>query len=207
VDFQTWATFTTIWAVALIGVGANSLVCMTAGATSGFSRGMWSAFGVTTASLVHSMIAAFGFSTIMLAYSGAYSLLKWLAVGYLIYLGVRQWRKEPTSISDGNIRQESRLVLYRRGLLVSLTNPQSFLYYLVFYTPFLDPNQPLFPQIVILIPTAVLLVFVGYTIYVLVGSPIRYFLTSKRRQVLLNRVSGTSFILFGLVLATTSAKR
>lgn len=168
---------------------------------------MWSALGVTAASFVHSLIAAFGFSAIMLTYSGAYNILKWVAVGYLVYLGIQQWRKKSLTINNGNLLRENRRALFRRGLLVSLTNPQAFLYYLIFYTPFLDPEQPLFSQLIVLAPTAVFLVLMGYTVYVLLGSPIRYFLTSERRLVLVNRISGLSLILFGLVLAVTSKSR
>ena len=206
-EFQVWLAFITIWAISVIGVGANSLVCMTAGATNGFHRGIWSAVGVTAASFTHSLFAAFGFSALMLAYAGAYHLLKWLAVGYLIFMGIRQWSKTPTRLGDSGLPQESRYALFRRGLLVSLTNPQAFLHYLVFYMPFLDMSRPLLPQLTVLIPTAVGMVFMAYARSVIVGSPIRTFLTSERRQIALNRISGSSFILFGLVLSMASEKR
>ena len=73
---ETWLTFVPIWAAACLGVGPNSVTCAAAGATNGFHRGMWSALGITAAGFLHSMIAAFGFSSLMLIYSESYTILK-----------------------------------------------------------------------------------------------------------------------------------
>jgi threonine/homoserine/homoserine lactone efflux protein len=98
-------------------------------------------------------------------------------------------------------------LLFRRGLLVSLTNPQAVLHYGVFFVPFVSQDKPLAPQLVVIVPTAVGIVFLGYAAYVLLGSPLRLLLTSARRQVALNRVAGSFYVLTGLVLAVTGSRR
>ena len=204
---QTLLAFAAIWTVAMIGVGANSVVCMTAGAMNGFRRGLWSALGVTMASFIHAMIAVFGFSAVLLASAEAYAALKWAAVAYLVYLGLRQWRRAPAAIDGQSWGGETRRALFRRGLLISLTNPQAFLHYLVFFAPFIASNRPLVPQLMTLVPTAVGIVFVGYSVYVLLGSPLRHVLTSPRRQRALNRVAGSFYIVSAALLAVTDTRR
>jgi threonine/homoserine/homoserine lactone efflux protein len=87
---------------------------------------------------------------------------------------------------------------------MSLSNPQAFLWYMVFFAPFVEADQPLIPQLLVMIPTAVLIVFAGYAVYVMLGAPIRRFMTSKIRLVLVNRVSGVLLIVFAIVLGAAT---
>lgn len=204
---ETWLTFVPIWAAACFGVGPNSVTCATAGATNGFLRGMWSAFGITTASLLHSMIAAFGFSSLMLVYAESYAVLKWLAVAYLVWLGVQLWRKRTATLAVEKGQKESRSIVFRRAFFISMSNPQPILTYLAFFTPVINPQAPLIPQLVVLVPTAVGIVFVMYTGYVVMGTPLRKWITSARRQILLNRVTGSFYLATAAFLASTDTRR
>ncbi len=206
-EFENWIAFVLIWTVACFGVGPNSVTCATAGANNGFARGLWSAFGITAASLVHSMIAAFGFSAVFLTYAEAYTILKWLGVAYLCYLGLRLWGKRPTQLTMERGSREGRRVLFRRAFFVSMSNPQPILTYLAFFTPALDPSLPVVPQLAILVPTAVGIVLLMYIAYVLSGTPLRYIVTSIKRQLILNRLTGTFYIGTAAVLATTDSRK
>ena len=137
---ETWLTFVPIWAAACFGVGPNSVTCAVAGATNGFHRGMWSALGITAAGFVHSVIAAFGFSSLMLIYAESYTILKWLAVVYLVWLGIRLWRNRAAAFVISAGQKERRLILFRRAFLISISNPQAILTYLAFFTPVVNPK-------------------------------------------------------------------
>ena len=204
---ESWIAFVLIWFVACFGVGPNSVTCATAGASNGFVRGMWSAFGVTAASFIHSMIAAFGFSALLLAYAEAYIVLKWLGIGYLVYLGLRFWWQRPTVHSLERGALETRRSLFRRAFLVSMSNPQAVLTYLAIFTPALNPNLLLVPQLLVLVPTAVGIVLIMYTGYVVSGTPLRHVVTSTKRQIALNRLTGTFFIGTAALLAAADARR
>lgn len=205
--FDSWITFVLIWMVACFGVGPNSVTCATAGANNGFARGMWSAFGVTAASFIHSMIAAFGFSALLLAYAEAYTVLKWMGVAYLCYLGLRLWRKPPAELSLKRGGLEGSWILFRRAFLISMSNPQPILTYLAFFTPALNPELPLTPQLAVLVPTAVGIVLVMYSGYVLSGTPLRFIVTSVRRQLILNRLTGIFYVGTAAVLATSDSRK
>ena len=204
---ETWLTFVPIWAAACLGVGPNSVTCAVAGATNGFHRGMWSALGVTAASFLHSMIAAFGFSSLMLIYSESYTILKWLAVAYLVWLGIRLWRKRTAAFVIEKGEKERRSKLFRRAFVISTSNPQAILTYLAFLTPVINPEAPLMPQLIILVPTAVGIVLVMYTGYVVTGTPLRSFITSAHRLLLLNRVTGSFYLAMAALLASIDTRR
>lgn len=206
-EIEVWLAFVAIWVVGTIGVGPNSVTCAAAGATNGFSRGMWAALGITAAGLVHSLIAAFGFSTIMLAYSGLYSTLKWMGVAYLAYLGLRLWLRKPAALDYGKGMREGRATLLKRAFFISLSNPQAILTYFAIFAPMIDPSRPLYPQLLVLVPTAVGIVFLAYTFYVLLGTPLKTLITSVSKQRILNRVTGTFYMFTASVLATGEARR
>ena len=206
-SFESWLAFITIWTVACLGVGPNSVTCATAAAHNGVVRGLWSALGITVASLVQSMIAAFGFSSLMLAYSGAYIFLKWLGIAYLAWLGVSVWRRPARAFASGGGPRESRLILLRKGFLVSISNPQAALTYLAVFTQAIDPEAPITSQLAVLVPTASGIVLLIYTGYVLLGGQLRLIMTSARRQLAFNRVTGTFYMLTASILAFTDTRR
>jgi threonine/homoserine/homoserine lactone efflux protein len=79
--------------------------------------------------------------------------------------------------------------------------------YLAFFTPALNPNAPLVPQIMVLVPTAVGVVSLMYTGYVFSGTPLRFIITSAKRQVILNRITGTFYFATAAFLATAQDRR
>ncbi|MEE9209137.1 MAG: LysE family translocator [Kiloniellales bacterium] len=206
-SFENWITFVVIWPVVCLGVGPNSVVCAAAGAINGFARGVWSAVGIASAGLLHSMIAAFGFSSLMLAWSGGYTTLKWLGVAYLVWLGFRLWLKPPVVIDVVARGVEGRTILFRRAFLISLSNPQAFLTYMAFFVPAIDPTSSLFSQLVVLIPTAVGVVFAMYVGYVLLGTPLARAMTTARRQRVLARTTGSFYLLSASILAVSDMRR
>lgn len=206
-SFENWLAFVAIWAVACFGVGPNSVTCATAAAHNGVVRGMWSALGIAVASVVHSMIAAFGFSSLMLAYSGAHLFLKWLGIAYLVWLGLSLLRKPAIAFTLGGRKREARLVLLRKGFLVSVSNPQAALTYLAVFTQAIDPQASISPQLAVLVPTASGIVLLMYAGYVILGGQLRFILTSSRRQAFFNRVTGGFYMLTASILAFADARR
>ena len=69
--------------------GPSILYVMSRSVGQGRTAGLVSALGLGTGSLIHAGAAALGLSVI-LAYSPlAYTVVKYLGAGYLVYLGVR----------------------------------------------------------------------------------------------------------------------
>ncbi len=153
------------------------------------------------------MVAVLGFSTLLLAYAEAYMVLKWFGIAYLLYLGLRLWWKGPAKFSMQIGELESRAVLFRRAFVISVSNPQAILTYLAFFIPALNPNAPLVPQIMVLVPTAVGVVSLMYTGYVFSGTPLRSIITSATRQLILNRITGTFYFVTAAFLATAQDRR
>lgn len=56
---------------------------------AGTAGGVFSVFGISTGSLVHTTAAAFGLSAILANSATAFGLIRWLGAAYLVYLGIQ----------------------------------------------------------------------------------------------------------------------
>src|SRR5512132_3612638 len=91
-SLSTWlAFFVASWLISL-SPGAGAISCMTTGMRYGYSRGLWNILGLQLGILFVLAIVAAGLGAVLAASSVAFATIKWLGVGYLIWLGISQWR-------------------------------------------------------------------------------------------------------------------
>lgn len=123
--------------------GADTMYILGRSISQGKKAGVLSALGISTGSLVHCIIAAFGLSIIIAQSAIVFSTIKFLGAVYLLYLGVRlllsKSPKEFEIYKSDNKRLNNRKV-YLSGILTNLFNPKVSLFYLAFLPQFIDPN-------------------------------------------------------------------
>lgn len=165
---DTWiGFFTACWLISL-SPGAGAIASMSCGLQYGFCRGYWNAIGLQIALVVQIAIVAAGVGAILAASTWTFTLIKWLGVVYLIYLGVRQWRARPAECltSDRSRPTGKPLTLLARGFLLNASNPKALIFVLAILPQFIDVHSPLIPQYVIIAATMIsvdLVVMAGYT--------------------------------------------
>lgn len=204
---QDWLGFVVLWTIVGLPVGPNAIACMAASVSNGPARGLWVAVGVALASIVHALIATFGFGALLLAYSELFHLLKWCGFAYLVWLAVGLWRRPVVDPGAALPLAEPRLVLLRRGLIVSLSNPKAALTYMAVFTQAIAVDQALAPQLAILMPTASVIVLLNYVGYTLLGAPLRRVLSSARRRRLFNRSAAGAYLFTAGALALADPRR
>lgn len=202
-SLETWfAFFAACWVISL-SPGAGAVASMSAGLNYGFRHGYWNAIGLQLALLGQIAIVAAGLGALLAASAWAFELIKWLGVAYLVYLGWKQWR---SPVVDLHTEQPAKLhtsasSLIMKGFLVNASNPKSIVFILAVLPQFLDPQQPLLVQYLLMALTMLavdLLVMAGYT-----GLAARVLrsLRSAEHQRLLNRTFGALFMLAAGLLA------
>jgi len=90
-------------------------------------------------------------------------------------------------------------------MLVSLSNPQAILTYLAVFPIVINANAPLAPQLMVLFPTALGIVFANYTMYALFGAQVAHLLSSARRRCWFDR--GAGGLMVGSAVALTISGR
>src|SRR5206468_6094301 len=125
--------------------------------------------------------------------------IRWVGVGYLIFLGVQQWRAPPADL--GAVRPQPRSVarIFGRAIAVSLTNPKTLLFYAAFFPQFVSPNAPAGPQFAVLAGLYLNVPLAIDSVWALTAARLRGALRTRAR--LPNRASGAVLIGAGVGLA------
>ena len=153
--------------------------------------------GDLSANSLQILAAGFGLAGLIATSATAFSIVKWLGVAYLIYVGIRIFR-------DAGRAREARPPapgrLFRQGFMTSAANPYAVIFFAALFPQFLDPSQALLPQIAIL---GITYIVIDGTILLLMGGA-----AAKLSSLLggtferwLGRMSGIALILTAAVLA------
>ena len=106
----------------------------------GRRAGVVSAFGIASGGLVHVLAAVIGLSALLAASAEAFTAVKIVGAGYLVWLGIRTLLSADDRI--GGRRPELTLArTYRRGVVVNVLNPKTALFFLAFLPQFVDPHE------------------------------------------------------------------
>ncbi|GGH35081.1 Threonine/homoserine/homoserine lactone efflux protein [Cribrihabitans marinus] len=128
--------------------GADMLFCLGQGLRAGPRAAVAASAGISLGSMVHVTLAGLGLGAAVAAMPWLFDVIRWVGVGYLLYLawGAIGHRPEPASPAPGPARRA-----FRDGLLVNLANPKVILFVLAFIPQFVDPAAgPILPQFLML---------------------------------------------------------
>lgn len=204
---QTVITFFVASTLLAIAPGPDNIFVLTQSALHGKLSGVVVMFGLCTGLLVHTGAVAFGVAIIFQASALAFTALKVIGASYLCFLAWQIFRATPEKISISGNQQKKLGDLYRRGIIMNITNPKVSIFFLAFLPQFADPDRGrISAQMLVLggiFIVATILVFGGIA---LLGGALGGWLSrSARAQKIMNRVAGTVFI--GLALKLVTAER
>jgi homoserine/homoserine lactone efflux protein len=203
-ELSVWLTFfAAAWAISL-SPGAGAVAAMSAGLNHGFKRGYFMTFGLVLGVSTQIVLVGAGLGTLIAASSLGFTVVKWLGVAYLVWLGISQWRAPATPMVAelGGAQRVTRRQLVLKGCMVNAVNPKGTVFLLAVMPQFLDLHQPLLPQYAVITATLVftdLVVMAGYTV---LAAKVLAALRSSHHIRVMNRVFGSLFIAAGALLAT-----
>ena len=109
----------------------------------GRARGFASMLGATAGLLLHSMLAAFGLSALLVASATAFTAIKIVGAGYLLWLAVQAIRHGSSlSLRTGAPVRTSLYRAFAIGLGVNLLNPKIVMFFLTFLPQFVSASDP-----------------------------------------------------------------
>ena len=119
--------------------GPAVLYIVARGVEGGRPAGLVSAFGIAVGGLIHILFAAVGLTVILASSAAAFSVVKWLGVAYLIWLGFSRLfgKDDPSTMTT--MQRRNLLGVFRQGIVVDLLNPKVALFFLAFLPQFVDP--------------------------------------------------------------------
>lgn len=184
--------------------GPDNLFVLSQSAVHGRTAGLAVTVGLCTGLIVHTSAVALGVAVIFQTSALAFSLLKYAGAAYLAWLAWQAFRVSGSRLSQVGAVEVSRFKLYRRGIVMNITNPKVSIFFLAFLPQFADPARgPIWAQVMLLgglFILATILVFGAVAI--LAGTLGQWLMGSVRAQVVINRLAGVVFLGLAFKLAT-----
>lgn len=203
---HTWWLFTGAVFLLCGTPGPNMLHILSRSVEMGLRRSVAAMAGCLVALVTVLAASAAGVTTLLLAIPGAFDVLRYAGVAYLLYLGIRAWRSNAAPIDVGDEALSTTLSLrqlFRGGFVIGISNPKLILFAAAFLPQFVDPAQPKPLQFVVLVATFAVLEAFWYAIYGLGGRSLSGYLARPAVKRAFNRVTGVIFVGFGLALLRT----
>lgn len=189
--------------------GPNMLSALSMGVRHGLGGAAWGGIGMCAALGMLAALSALGLGVLLAASPTAFMIFKWVGVAYLAWLGVQALRApvpadgegpEAAAVSGGE-RGSSRAGLFMQGTLITASNPKALIFMAAFFPQFLDPAQPVAPQLSILVAVMLVIEFGWIMTYAAGGRTLARRLSGRRATLWLNRGTGLLLIAAGLLLA------
>lgn len=123
--------------------GQDTMYILGRSIAQGRKAGTISVFGIMSGVLVHTLLAACGLSVILATSSLAYSIVKYLGAGYLMWIGFGFLLKgkaadhHPETVNKELVPSWT---IYRQGVLTNVLNPKVSLFFLSFLPQFVVPQ-------------------------------------------------------------------
>jgi threonine/homoserine/homoserine lactone efflux protein len=186
--------------VAFIGIatpGPTVLLALTNGSRFGVRRACFGMLGAMLSDFVLIGAVALGLGALLAASEFWFSVVKWIGVGYLTFLGVMLLRSKGTldeslrAAADGG--SGSARSIFLKSFLVAVTNPKGYLFFSAFLPQFIVPTEPQIPQYVVLALTFAIIDLLVMFAYAMLGSQaVR--LLRKSGALWLDRICGGALL-------------
>lgn len=197
-----WLTYLLTTLILSLSPGSGAINTMSTAISHGYRGAAASIAGLQVGLAIHIVLVGIGLGALLSQSLLAFDILKWLGAAYLIWLGIQQWRAAGSLDLHALAGSLPRRQLFRRAVLVNLTNPKSIVFLAALFPQFIVPHQPQVAQYLILGVTTVAVDIVVMIGYATLATRIAVWLKGPRQIRLLNRLFGSLFMLVGALLAT-----
>lgn len=203
-DWTHWSAFFAAAFLLNISPGPDLAFILGHTARGGARTGMAAMLGIWTGALGHVVMAALGLSAIVAATASAFSVVKWIGVAYLFWLGIKAIRSRGGTMQasvEGPV--DGFWAIFRQGALVDLLNPKVAIFFLAFLPQFVVEGQgPVWMQLLL---HGVLIIVVASFVeppLILLGARFSARLRDNRRLAMwIDRTLGALLMGLGLRLA------
>ena len=207
---ESWIIYLVLVTAATATPGPAVLFIITHSTLHGWNKAAYAAFGNITGLFCLGIIAITGLGTVLNTSMTFFNILKYAGSAYLVYLGLKLIFQKNNNFSptkDQIISTDiSSKKLFLHAFTIAISNPKAIIFLTALLPQFISIEETLIPQFLVLIATLMSFSFFFLMFYALLAQRIKTWLNKSERIKNFNRASGSIFIGFGLLLATSSNK-
>jgi len=186
--------------VLIASPGPDNVFVITQSAMHGSKTGILVTLGLVSGLIFHTSAVAFGVAALLQTSELAFTLLKIVGALYLIYLAWQAFNAHKTKLNGEKLLARSPWQLYRRGIIMNITNPKVTIFFLAFLPQFVSAHEGAIAGQVFLL--GAVFAALGLSIFIvfalLAGKIGRWLNQSEKAQLYINRSAGLVFV--GLAL-------
>ncbi|WP_374355307.1 LysE family translocator [Chitinimonas sp.] len=199
---SAYLLFCTVALASTMTPGPAVMLAIRNGANHGWRTAIASSLGNISGLLCLTCVSMAGMGALMKSSAVVFGMVKLLGAGYLMFLGIKQWRNADKPMASACAQEETTgtRALYLEGLLLALTNPKAILFIAALLPQFIDNDAPLLKQVAILTATFLTFSFCSLMSYATLASVAQARFLGLLRSPLFNRTIGACFIAFGALL-------
>jgi threonine/homoserine/homoserine lactone efflux protein len=203
--------FTFLLAVLLLELtpGPNMAYLATLAMLRGRTLGLIAVAGVAVGLAAHAVVAGLGAGVLLQQYPLLYDVVRWIGVGYLLYLAWEGWQTEKeTSPGRGDLATMAG-PLFIRGFLSNIFNPKSILFFVSVLPTFVGTAPEAAPLPIQMAVLGTIYVGVATAVHatiVLIAAQLRPWLVEGPRQKIVRRVLSVVLALVAVWLAWTTRR-
>jgi len=131
-----WTTFFAAVAILELTPGADMAFMLSQTVCKGRKAGFAALFGSLVAIFFHIVMAVIGLSAIIATSAVAFSVIKWLGVFYLVWLGIQAFSSNNGAKTKEKQLPTSSRSVFLQGMFISALNPQVAIFFMAFLPQF-----------------------------------------------------------------------
>ncbi len=187
--------------------GPAAICVVSQGAGNGLRKALNGITGIALANAVYFALSATGIAALIIASHQVFNLIKWVGVIYLIYLGIGAIIGTTGGLQIKRGDSMPRRKLFLQGFIVEFANPKALMYFAAILPQFINPANPILPQILIMGAVTVVIDYSVYTGYAYLAQRIINDGVKPRMIKTINVVAGSAllFAAFKMMRVTNDA--
>lgn len=207
-SIEVITTFLVAITLITITPGVDMMLVIRNTARGGFQDGVVSSFGICCGLFVHATVSAAGVSIILLQSAWAFSVLKIVGAGYLIWLGITSWKSVLQNQQTLAFKEENtaccklrRRQSFREGFFCNVLNPKAVMFYMAFLPQFIDPNRSVYLQFLILAGVHFIIAMIWQSFLASVVNKAKNWMLSSNVNRIFNGITGSVMVYLGIRLS------
>jgi threonine/homoserine/homoserine lactone efflux protein len=191
----------------VLSPGPAAICVASQGAGNGVRKALNGITGIALANAVYFALSATGIAALIIASHQVFNVIKWVGVIYLIYLGAGAILGTAGGLKISRGASMPRKKLFVQGFVVEFANPKALMYFAAILPQFVNPANPILPQILIMGGVTVVIDYTVYTGYAYLAHRLINGGIKRRVVKAINVVAGSALLVaaFKMVRVTNAA--
>jgi len=141
IDANTALAFAAVVLGLFLIPGPAVLLTLARASSGGRAVGLATGLGISTGDAIHSLMATFGLSAVLMTSALAFGIVKFAGAAYLVFLGIKSLLEKTDDLHLTAAPSINATRAWWQGMLTELLNPKTALFFLAFFPQFVHPAR------------------------------------------------------------------